>query len=638
MEVCQTSRSIKLVLILSRKHLFSDLQPYNCFYRECHFNTTAFTNLQTWKNHLEFEHNCGPAWEAIKCPLCLDLTGDGKSAILTHFARHMEDIALLALPAAVESDAESDTSIDTPFDINGVEPTPPRESEPARSPSNPPSSPHLNAQPRPQPCVPQLNWESGDPSNLQEISEFLDMEIRECEQNPSKWVSKEWPVKQKIRELLDKKVHELEQESITEGSEEWQHLRGYVQSITKLLSKKIREHSAKTLDDESEEPRNLQKIRKLWDEKRPNDGQEPPGRANYVRYPIKGSKRTFEGDTTIINGYLQLESFAGSIYLVVLDQNEPHNQLLREQLSKGIEYRRAGEATLLCTQKNGTELLLDFQDPEGCESVWIHIREAIDYPIHAHQIDSTEEPRELACPPHTNLTTPSEHAPNSPSIAGGNELLPESLEEPFLPASQPYLWPSDSEPKSPSLNPDLKENHPDMTERHNNFPINEEINYSMREVSPEPEATIKDKPQLIPQLQYPLAVSDPAATLTSEQVELQPAQPIEVAKLQRTKREHICPYCAKIFTKKFNFESHLATHGGSQRLECPHCDKTYVRDCDLTRHIRLHHVNSTVTCGGVLPDGRKWGCGTNFARLDILRRHHKSRKGKQCLAERDSEE
>ncbi|EUC42453.1 hypothetical protein COCMIDRAFT_51464, partial [Bipolaris oryzae ATCC 44560] len=94
-----------------RKHLFGDLRPYNCFYRECHFNATAFTSLQTWKNHLELEHNLGPAWEAIECPLCLDLTGDGKSAILTHFARHMEDIALLALPPAVEPDAESETSI-----------------------------------------------------------------------------------------------------------------------------------------------------------------------------------------------------------------------------------------------------------------------------------------------------------------------------------------------------------------------------------------------------------------------------------------------------------------------------------------------------------------------------------------------
>lgn len=460
MEVCQTSPSIKLVLILNRKHLFSDLQPYNCFYRECHFNAIAFTNLQAWKNHLEFEHNFGPAWEAIECPLCLNLTADGKNAILTHFARHMEDVALLALPPAVEPDAESDTSRDTHFDINEVVPTPPRESEPARSPSNPPSSPHLNAQPRPQSDVPPLNWESGDLPNLQKISGLLDMDIRDFEQDQSRWESDELPVKQKIRELLDKKPDELEQKSAVKISEEWQHLRRYVERIEKLSSKKvreIRERLAKASDCEAEKSRNQQKFRELWDKKGLNDSQEPPGRADYVRYPIKRAKRTFEGDTTIMSGYLQLESFAGGIYLVVVGQNEPHNQLLREQLSKGIECRRAGEATLLCTQKNGTGLLLDFQDPNDCQSVWIHIKEAIDDPIHAYRIDSTKEPRELASLPHTNLTTPPEHATNLSSIAGGNTLIPEMPPAPILPPYRPYSWKFSSNPKSRSLDPDVQD-------------------------------------------------------------------------------------------------------------------------------------------------------------------------------------
>ncbi|KAJ5021525.1 hypothetical protein J3E73DRAFT_156850, partial [Bipolaris maydis] len=114
--------------------------------------------------------------------------------------------------------------------------------------------------------------------------------------------------------------------------------------------------------------------------------------------------------------------------------------------------------------------------------------------------------------------------------------------------------------------------------------------------------------------------------------------PMTVSKRQRTKREHVCPHCDKIFTKKYNLDSHLATHGNSQRLECPHCDTTCARLGDFRRHLKLHNVNSAVTCGGVLPDGRKWGCGTNFARLDILRSHHKSRRGRQCVAQRDSEE
>jgi DNA-directed RNA polymerase subunit RPC12/RpoP len=111
-----------------------------------------------------------------------------------------------------------------------------------------------------------------------------------------------------------------------------------------------------------------------------------------------------------------------------------------------------------------------------------------------------------------------------------------------------------------------------------------------------------------------------------------------VAKRLKTKREYQCAHCDKIFTKKWNWESHLRTHGDNQRLQCPNCDQTCARQGDLARHMRLHDPDSAVKCGGVLPNGRRWGCGTNFARLDVLRTHHKSKKGRRCIAGRDSEE
>jgi hypothetical protein len=43
--------------------------------------------------------------------LCLESTPSGKSALLIHFARHMEDIALAALPREVESEDESDRGL-----------------------------------------------------------------------------------------------------------------------------------------------------------------------------------------------------------------------------------------------------------------------------------------------------------------------------------------------------------------------------------------------------------------------------------------------------------------------------------------------------------------------------------------------
>jgi hypothetical protein len=86
-----------------------DLRPYTCFFADCAFVDNPFSNRQLWVGHLEIEHGFGPAWEGIPCPLCLEHTENGKGAVLTHFARHMEDIALAALPRGVDSDVESDS-------------------------------------------------------------------------------------------------------------------------------------------------------------------------------------------------------------------------------------------------------------------------------------------------------------------------------------------------------------------------------------------------------------------------------------------------------------------------------------------------------------------------------------------------
>jgi hypothetical protein len=86
-----------------------DLRPYTCFFANCAFVDNPFSNRQLWIGHLEIEHGFGPNWEDIQCPLCLEHTGSGKGVVLTHFARHMEDIALVALPRGVDSDVESDS-------------------------------------------------------------------------------------------------------------------------------------------------------------------------------------------------------------------------------------------------------------------------------------------------------------------------------------------------------------------------------------------------------------------------------------------------------------------------------------------------------------------------------------------------
>jgi len=113
MEVCSGLVVDVAPAYMNRKHLYLDLQPYTCFYTSCSFSSLPFADRQLWSNHLELDHHFGPTWESVTCPLCLAATESGKSHTLIHFARHMEDIALAALPREVESDAESDG------DVNG---------------------------------------------------------------------------------------------------------------------------------------------------------------------------------------------------------------------------------------------------------------------------------------------------------------------------------------------------------------------------------------------------------------------------------------------------------------------------------------------------------------------------------------
>jgi hypothetical protein len=188
----------------------------------------------------------------------------------------------------------------------------------------------------------------------------------------------------------------------------------------------------------------------------------------------------------------------------------------------------------------------------------------------------------------------------------------------------------------------LKENHPDAAERRHNFPTEEEISESVRENEPEPEPEAEHEPEGLPDIdmaQLLAMMEEPEVyPVLREDASPQPIQPQETSKRRRTKQNYDCEQCEKKFTKKFNLQSHLATHSGDQRYPCQHCSKTFARNSDLVRHTRLHDPDSAVTCGGVLWNGQPWGCGISFARADILRSHQKSRKGRQCIAARDTEE
>lgn len=196
----------------------------------------------------------------------------------------------------------------------------------------------------------------------------------------------------------------------------------------------------------------------------------------------------------------------------------------------------------------------------------------------------------------------------------------------------------------------LRENHPDLAERHYDFPTEEEINESLRddipvvESEPEVESEVEqEEPEPEPQFDVGLPEDllvpevEQAPIQTMEPLVPQPTQPRTTTKRRKTKQDYECSHCGKKFNKKFNWQSHLRSHGGDQKFTCSHCGKACARSGDLVRHMKLHDPQNAVTCGGILSNGQRWGCGTSFARADILRSHHQSKRGRRCVAQRDGE-
>ena len=134
-------------------HFFADLQPYICTFAGCEDELTqfpdraawaehefsqhritrswscpecpqAFNNLPKWQNHIQERHclfftdrnlkiagDMAYKTEATRveddeCPLCRDVLGKPRRAFVKHVGRHMEEIALMALPPNVEEDSE----------------------------------------------------------------------------------------------------------------------------------------------------------------------------------------------------------------------------------------------------------------------------------------------------------------------------------------------------------------------------------------------------------------------------------------------------------------------------------------------------------------------------------------------------
>jgi hypothetical protein len=100
---------------------------------------------------------------------------------------------------------------------------------------------------------------------------------------------------------------------------------------------------------------------------------------------------------------------------------------------------------------------------------------------------------------------------------------------------------------------------------------------------------------------------------------------------QRQASEWPCGVCSKVFRKKFNLKSHMATHSGKREFCCGICKRAFARESDRIRHETTHEAPGFV-CGGELLDGQTWGCGMKFVRADTLRNHHRTAAGQACLS------
>jgi hypothetical protein len=143
---------------INRIHVFADLKPYICTFPLCQDELRTFPTRQLWADHEFREHRAEKAWrcylcptqmsspglwddhvkqvhgtnlsreqsqktilvceiskelsvERLPCPLCQKAEMKTRKDFVTHVAKHMESIALAALPRDAESDSGSDVEM-----------------------------------------------------------------------------------------------------------------------------------------------------------------------------------------------------------------------------------------------------------------------------------------------------------------------------------------------------------------------------------------------------------------------------------------------------------------------------------------------------------------------------------------------
>ena len=141
---------------MSRIHVFADLLPYICTFENCQDElaqfpsrtawadhefsrhrlrqwwacpdcTKQFSSSEEWERHLQQDHHCNFTTSKLQvalamahraqerptkdeeCHICRIVPGNSRRAFVNHVCRHMEDIALKALPRNTDEDSEQNS-------------------------------------------------------------------------------------------------------------------------------------------------------------------------------------------------------------------------------------------------------------------------------------------------------------------------------------------------------------------------------------------------------------------------------------------------------------------------------------------------------------------------------------------------
>lgn len=80
------------------RHVFTDLMPYVCVFPDCSTPTMLYAIRREWYHHLQTCHSVQAKQDAgFQCPLCQEEVTGGVR-LDRHVGRHLEDLALFALP------------------------------------------------------------------------------------------------------------------------------------------------------------------------------------------------------------------------------------------------------------------------------------------------------------------------------------------------------------------------------------------------------------------------------------------------------------------------------------------------------------------------------------------------------------